>query len=98
MIEAFDRLHALPEGFFDISSANIRDLFPNPTLIHLEGRDPRHLFISILLHGNERTGLDVMQRLLAGQGDDLPCSILLFVGNVRAAEQNMRFLPGQVDY
>lgn len=98
MIEAFDRLAALPDGFFDIGSANIRDLFPNPTLVHLEGRDPRHLFVSILLHGNERTGLDVMQRLLAEQGGDLPRSILLFIGNVRAAEQNMRFLPGQTDY
>ena len=98
MIEAFDRLAALPDGFFDIGTANIRDLFPNPTLVHLEGRDPRHLFISILLHGNERTGLDVMQRLLAAQGGDLPRSILLFIGNVRAAEQNMRFLPGQIDY
>lgn len=98
MIEAFDRLQSLPDGFFEITSVNIRSLFPNPTLIHLEGRDPRHLFVSILLHGNERTGLDVMQKLLADYAGDLPRSILLFIGNVRAAERNMRFLPGQVDY
>jgi succinylglutamate desuccinylase len=98
MIETFDRLQALPDGFFDITSTNIRSLFPNPTLIHLEGRDPRHLFVSILLHGNERTGLDVMQELLSRYDGDLPRSILLFVGNVRAAERNLRFLPGQVDY
>ena len=33
MIENFDRLHGLPDGFFDISCTNIRALFPNPTLI-----------------------------------------------------------------
>jgi len=98
MIEAFDRLHALPGGFFDIDSENIRRLFPNPTLIHLEGRDPRQLFVSILLHGNETTGLQAMQALLAGYAGELPRSLLLFIGNVRAAEENRRFLPGQVDY
>ena len=98
MIEAFDRLNALPGGFFDIDSANIRRLFPNPTLIHLEGRDPRHLFVSILLHGNETTGLQTMQALLSNYAEGLPRSLLLFIGNVRAAEENLRFLPGQADY
>ena len=98
MIENFDRLHGLPDGFFAISTANIRTLFPNPTLIQLDGKDPNFLFISILLHGNEYTGLKVMQRVLAEHAEDLPRSILLFIGNVRAAEVNRRFLPGQVDY
>ena len=98
MMGQFDRLHGLPEGFFDISSTEIRSLFPNPALIHLDGEGPDYLFISILLHGNEYTGLKVMQRLLAKYTKGLPRPILLFVGNVRAAEQNRRFLPGQVDY
>jgi hypothetical protein len=98
MIENFDRLHGLPDGFYDISTANIRTLFPNPTLIHLDGKSPDFLFISILLHGNEFTGLKVMQKILAENIDDLPRSILLFIGNVRAAETNRRYLPDQVDY
>ncbi len=98
MTKNFDRLQGLPDGFFDIETANIRSLFPNPTLINLEGADPNHLFVSILLHGNEYTGLKVMQRILAEQVDNLPRSILLFIGNVRAAEANLRFLPDQVDY
>jgi len=98
MIENFDRLHGLPDGFFDISSADIRSLFPNPTLIHLDGKDPNFLFISILLHGNEYTGLKVMQKILAEQAQDLPRSILMFIGNVRATEANRRYLPDQVDY
>jgi hypothetical protein len=98
MIEKFDRLHGLPDGFFDLTTANIRNLFPNPTLVQLDGRDPQFLFISILLHGNEYTGLEVMQKILAEHAQDLPRSILLFVGNVRAAEANRRYLPDQVDY
>ena len=90
MIEKFDRLHGLPDGFFDITTANIRSLFPNPTLIQLDGRDPRFLFVSILLHGNEYTGLEVMQKILSDHAHDLPRSILLFIGNVRAAEANRR--------
>jgi len=98
MTDVFDRLQALPHGFFNISTTAIREIFPRPTLIHLRGNDERVLFVSILLHGNESTGLDVMQRTLARFGDKLPRSILLFVGNVRAAEANRRFLPDQVDY
>jgi succinylglutamate desuccinylase len=98
MIESFDRLHGLPDGFFDISTANIRSLFPNPTLIQLDGAGPGFLFISILLHGNEYTGLEVMQQVLANHAEGLPRPILLFIGNVRAAEAGRRFLPGQVDY
>ena len=98
MIENFDRLHGLPEGFFDITTANIRSLFPNPTLIQLDGEDPNFLFIAILLHGNEYSSLRIMQRLLAKYAGGLPRSILLFIGNVRAAEANLRRLPDQVDY
>jgi hypothetical protein len=98
MIENFDRLHGLPEGFFDISTTNIRSLFPNPTLIQIDGQSSEYLFISILLHGNEYTGLKVMQKVLAEHAEGPPRSILLFVGNVRATEANRRFLPDQVDY
>ena len=98
MIESFDRLSALPDGFFEVETSNIRSLFPKPTLIHLQGEDPRVLFISILLHGNEYTGLKVMQEILAKQGQELPRSIMLFIGNVRAAEADRRLLPDQVDY
>ena len=98
MMDQFDRLHALPDGFFEITSENICSLFPHPTLIQLDGDDRRPLFVSILLHGNEHTGLRVMQQVLARYREGLPRSLLLFVGNVRAAEANLRFLPDQVDY
>ena len=97
MIQDFDRLHGLPDAFFDITTANIRSLFPKPTLIQIDGTGEGYLFISILLHGNEYTGLRVMQQVLAKQRDNQR-SILLFIGNVEAAEANLRHLPEQVDY
>ena len=98
MIENFDRLHGLPEGFFDITTANIRSLFPNPTLVQLDVEDRNFLFVSILLHGNEYSSLRVTQEVLARYTESLPRSILMFVGNVRAAEANLRHLPDQCDY
>ena len=98
MSDVFDRLDALPDGFINIAIADIRNIFPRPSLIHLQGDDPRALFIAILLHGNEHTGLTVMQRLLRKFDGKLPRSVMLFVGNVRAAEANRRFLPDQEDY
>lgn len=98
MIEKFDRLHGLPDGFFDLTNANIQSLFPNPTLVQLDGEDKNFLFVSILLHGNEYSGLRVMQQVLASYTEGLPRSILMFVGNVRAAAANLRHLPDQFDY
>ena len=98
MIESFDRLHGLPEGFFDLTTADIRRLFPNPTLVQIDGADDRWLFVSILLHGNEYSSLEIVKRVLAKYPDGLPRPVMLFIGNVRAAEANLRHLPDQVDY
>ena len=91
-------LDALPTGFFGIEARDIRRLFPQPTLVRLHGAKAPALFVSILLHGNEYTGLKVMQRLLGRYDGLLPRSLWLFVGNVYAAEQGLRVLPGQTDY
>ena len=97
MNETFDIYHELPDAFFHIDSTLIRDVFPHPSLVYVAGDSAQTLFVSILLHGNEHTGLEVMQRLFSKPGR-LPRSIILFVGNVRATEQNHRFLPDQVDF
>lgn len=98
MSDVFDRLESLPQRFFDIGIVDIRKIFPRPTLIQLQGEDPNTLFVAILQHGNEHTGLTVMQRILRKHADSLPRSLVLFVGNVRAAEANRRYLPDQEDY
>jgi len=94
-------LHELPEGFLDALPRDMEKLLGEPTLIHIPGRRQAPLFLATLLHGNEHSGLIALQALLkkyAAAGRELPRSILLFIGNVRAAHMNCRLMPGQVDY
>ncbi len=60
------------------------------------------LFISILLHGNEFSGLQIMQEILkkyqTTDGYKLPRSIWLFIGNVDAAQMGVRLRDGQIDF
>lgn len=93
--------HELPEGFLDAHPRDMEAMLGSPALIHIPGRDPRPLFVSTLLHGNEHSGLIAVQALVKKyreKGKELPRSILLFIGNVRAAHRHCRFMPGQVDY
>ena len=92
------RIDALPAAFFALEIAQIRDVFPTPTLIYLEGNKTPALFVSILLHGNEYSGLKIMQTVLARYSGRLPRSLFLFIGNVDAAAANCRTLPGQTDF
>jgi len=92
-------LDAVPEAFLDCPPERLVEVLPGPTLFDLKGRDPHPLFVSVLLHGNEDTGLKaaqlVLRRHLArGLGRDL----LLFVGNVGAAAAHLRTRPGELDY
>ncbi len=92
-------LDALPAGFSDVTPAGLEALLGGPTLIHLEGRREPALFVAILLHGNEGTGLRAVQRVLARyEGRRLPRGLSIFVGNVAAAARGVRRLDGQPDY
>ncbi|GBE08928.1 MAG TPA: peptidase M14 [Gammaproteobacteria bacterium] len=95
----FRVLHQVPDGLLEVDSAGLFDLLGGPVLIHLEGNRKDSLFLSVMLHGNEYTGLLVMQQILHRYQDrELPRSLSIFIGNVAAAEQNLRTLPGQPDY
>ncbi len=90
---------AIPEGLLDISAERLGTLLPGPSLIHLPGRQNRPLFVSVLLHGNETTGLYAAQRLLRKySGRTLPRSLSLFIGNVEAAGHGLRRMDGQPDF
>jgi len=70
-----------------------------PTLIHLPGARPKPLFVSVLLHGNEDTGLKAIQQVLQSHsGKVLPRALSLFVGNVEAARCGVRRLENEPDY
>lgn len=87
-----------PEGFCSAQASDLEELLGGPGLIEIAGRREPPLFLSVLLHGNETTGLDAVQLILEKyRGRELPRSLLLFVGNVAAARQGLRKLPGHPD-
>ena len=57
-------LDHIPAGFLEASAGGLHQVLPGPTLIHLPGRKPDPLFVSVLLHGNEYTGLKAIQNVL----------------------------------
>jgi len=88
-----------PEKLLSCTAQELHTLFPQPTLLHLAGKNPQPLFISVLLHGNETTGFLAIQRLLNKYAEQiLPRSISIFFGNTQAAEQGLRRLDTQPDY
>ena len=94
-----NELEYLPNGFLDVEANALHTVLPGPTLIHLPGRRDAPLFVSILLHGNEDTGLKAMQAVLKKyQNQPLPRALSLFIGNIDAAREGVRRLEGQLDY
>lgn len=92
-------LDALPDGFLDCGARDLHLVLDGPTLIELAGERGPPLFVSILLHGNEDSGLGAVQRVISGYQDrPLPRSLMLLVGNVEAACHGLRRLDGQPDY
>jgi len=89
----------IPEGFLDCTAKDLHTVLPDPTLIHLDGRRQEPLFVSVLLHGNEPTGLKAIQSLLSRKsGQELPRALSIFVGNIHAASEGKRHLENQPDY
>ena len=94
-----NELEALPEGLLDLPAAQLCRLLPGPTLIHLPGRHPEPLFVSVLLHGNEDSGWEAIRTLLLEYAEQqLPRALSLFIGNIDAAREGLRHLSGQPDY
>jgi hypothetical protein len=97
------QLDHLPKGLLTTDSRGLEALLGAPTLIHLPGARAPALFVSVLMHGNETVGWDAVRNLLsdrvARRGElRLPRDLSLFIGNVSAAAQGVRRLPGQPDY
>lgn len=93
-------LDHIPDGLLERPASALYQQLDGPTLIHLEGRNKRPLFVSVLQHGNEVTGWEAVRRLLKShyQHDELPRSLLLFIGNVQAAKHRLRRLDEQPDF
>lgn len=96
MLTEMDRF---PPELLDCPATELHNHLPGPTLVHLPGRREPALFVSVLLHGNEPTGLLAVQALLKRYWDEeLPRSLSIFIGNVSAARKGLRHLDGQPDY
>jgi hypothetical protein len=95
-LERFDHV---PDALLDLPASALWQHLPGPSLFYLPGRQPRPLFVSVLLHGNEDTGWRAVQSVLRRHhGALLQRALLLFVGNVAAAKANVRTLPQQEDH
>lgn len=93
-----NRLDTLPAGFLDTPATGLHRLLPGPTLVRVPGEAPEALFVSVLQHGNEHTGVEAIQRLLADYGArPLPRPLWLFIGNPGAARHGHRRLDDQPD-
>lgn len=94
-----DRLSALPDRLADITAREIKTVFPNPTLVTIQGEIDPPLFISTLLHGNETTSFTVLQHLQRQLKDAPPHrSLKIFIGNVEAASHGLRHLDDAPDF
>ena len=90
---------SLPDGLLEAKVDGLEALLGGPTLIHLPGRRPEPLFVTLLAHGNESTGFYAVQSLLQAWHDrEMPRALSVFIGNVTAASQSQRYLDGQADY
>ena len=95
-LEFYDHL---PEKILDIEPHEIRTIFPHPSMVHLDHGKKETLFLSILLHGNEQSGFYVLKKVASHIKQHPPFkNIIIFIGNVYAAEQKKRYLHGQNDY
>lgn len=94
-----NEIENLPAGLLDVKVEGLLDLLGGPTLLHLPGRQPESLFVTVLAHGNESAGFYAVQSLLQKyhQGG-LPRALSVFIANVSAASQGLRRLDGQPDY
>ncbi len=97
--DLLQQLDHIPDGLLETSATDLHQVLARPTLLHLKGKRPDTLFLSVMLHGNETTGLIAVQQLLKKyQSQPLPRNLSIFFGNVEAARYQQRRLDGQADF
>ncbi len=89
----------LDDKILELPAHRLYEVLSGPTLVHLKGKQDPALFLSILLHGNENSGWEVVKNILTKyQGQTLPRSLSIFIGNIEAARYNKRKLETQPDF
>ncbi len=90
-------LNPAPAKLFELPAEALYDVLGGPSLLVVHGSAEPPLFVSTLLHGNERSGWNAVCRLMANSPEPVR-SLLVFVGNPEAARQWVRHLPDQPDF
>lgn len=94
-----NRVNGFPVELLQTPPADLWRHLPGPTLFSIDGHNEAPLFVSVLLHGNESTGWEAIQSVMAHhRSKTLPRALLLFVGNIAAARENVRTCAHQTDY
>ena len=92
-------LDHIPNGFFEAEPEELHQLLGGPSIIHIEGKSDKTLFLSSLLHGNETSSFTVLKDILEPyKSCPPPKSIIIFIGNTEAAAQGLRHLDHQPDF
>ena len=97
---ALNIIHAIPKHIDECVPENIFDFFSGPTLIEIDQGQEEWLFVSVLLHGNELVGLDVLKKIqkeISSQ-KKLSKNLAIFVGNIAACQKRKRKLSHQPDF
>jgi len=93
------RFEAVPQSLLEVPARDLWRILPGPSVFRIPGRQREPLVVSVLLHGNEDTGLTAIQSVLRRHRETQRArTLMLFVGNVAAAAAGVRTLPGQVDF
>lgn len=92
-------LNKLSDEILSLPAHRLHEALAGPTLAHLKGKREPAIFLTVLLHGNENSGWEVVKNILNKyQGEELPRSLSIFIGNVRAARYKKRKLETQTDF
>ncbi len=92
---------SFPNELLLVEPFEVDTVLQGPSLIYVQGKTEPPLFVASLLHGDETTGIQAIQKLIRKykkQNEKLPRSLILFLGNVQAARHQVRHLPEQPDY
>ena len=92
-------LNKFDNKLLSLPAHKLYTVLPEPTLIHLEGEKEPAVFLSVLLHGNEYSGWEVVKNIVQlYKNKTLPRSLSIFIGNVKAARYKKRKLQKQPDF
>lgn len=98
-IPTLKKYKGIPPGFLDCPPRDLLPLLGGPALLQIGMSSAPPVFLSTLLHGNETSGWTVVQQLLKEYDHHAAHRpLLLFIGNVYAAQAGVRKLDTTSDY